>query len=133
MTGYSFEWTCSYMDTVEYRVFGDGAPYLASVRRAASDYEYSIYNHKSPLADWERDVVAAIGLLHRSDSRFPIAQPVVEAFNAWLIAKHEAFVKMLRDDPHKYGTLADDDPLLVPPKPVRGAFYQVGTGWVVNQ
>ena len=58
---------------------------------------------------------------------------MVDAFNSWLIAKHQAFVKMLRDNPHKYGPLADNDPLLVLPTPARGAFYRVGTGWIVNE
>ena len=133
MPGYTFRWTCSYMGTVDYEIAGDGPVYTATLRREASDYEKSISNHSSPLADWERDVVASIGLLHRSDSRFPIAQPVVDAFNAWLIAEHEAFVKMLRDNPYKYGELTEDDPLLVPPTRARGAYYKVGTGWVLNE
>jgi hypothetical protein len=128
---YRFRWTCSYMGTVDYEIVGDGPVYTATLRREASDYEESIYNHRSPLADWERDVVASIGLLHRSDSRFAIAQEVVDAFNAWRQAEHDAFVKLLRDHPEKYGPFGDDDPLLVPPVPARGAHYQVGTGWIV--
>jgi hypothetical protein len=132
MTGaYRFRWTCSYMGTVDYEVVGDGPVYTATVRREASDYEKSRYNHRSPLADWERDVVASIGLLHRHDSRYPISQDVVDAFNAWRQDEHERLVKMIRDNPHKYGPLVDDDPLLVPPVPARGAHYQVGTGWIV--
>ena len=57
---FTFRWESSYMDVVEYSVFGDGNPYRASLRRAAGDYEKSIYNHASPLADWEHDVVASI-------------------------------------------------------------------------
>lgn len=86
---YRFRWTCSYMDTVDYEIVGDGPVYTATVRRAASDYEKSRYNHRSPLANWEGDVVASIGLLHRHDSRHPIAQEVVDAFNVWQLAKHE--------------------------------------------
>ena len=128
---YRFRWTSSYMGKVDYEVLGDGNPYTATVRREASDYEKSIYNHASPLADWERDEVASIGLLHRHDSRYPISQEVVDAFNAWRQAEHDAFVKLLRGNPHKYGPLAEDDPLLVAPVPARGAHYQVGTGWIV--
>lgn len=130
---YDFRWTCSYMGTVDYMVYGDGSPYSATVRRNASDYEKSIYNHVSPLADWERDVVASIDLLHRCDSRFPLAQAVVDAFNNWQLTEHNGFIKQIRDNPARYGELANNDPLLTPPKPVHGAFYKAGTGWVVNE
>lgn len=129
---YNFHWTCSYMDTVDYHVFGDGQRYTATVRRTASEYEKSIYNHASPCADWDRDVVASIGLIHRSDSRFPISQEVVDAFNAWQLAKHEAFLQLLQDHPEKYGEITSDDPIVRAPPPVRGAFYRVGTGWIIN-
>ncbi len=129
---YKFNWTSSYMNVVEYHVFGDGNAYTARVRDAVSDYEKSIYNHASPLADWERDEVAAIDLLHRCDSRFPVSQEVVAAFNDWRATEHARLVAKIVGDPATYGEVKCDDPLLIPPRPVRGAFYRVGEGWIIN-
>jgi hypothetical protein len=127
---YRFRWTCSYMGEVDYEVTG-GPVQTARLRlrTEASDYEKSIFNHAA--GDWEREVVGSIGLLRSLTSRFTISQQVVDAFNAWRQAEHEALVKMIRDNPHKYGELVDGDPLLVAPVPARGAHYQVGTGWIV--
>ena len=109
MSVYRFRWTASYMGVSDYEAVGDGPVYTATLRREASDYEKSVYK----------------------DSRFPISQEVVDAFNAWRQATHEADVKLIRDHPEKYGPYADNDPLLAGPTPARGAHYQVGTGWVV--
>jgi hypothetical protein len=77
--------------------------------------------------------VGAIGLLYRYHGSLdqPIPQSTVDAFNAWRLAEHEAFVKLLRDHPDKYGTNAADG--VEPPMVVRGARYVVETGWVVNE
>ncbi len=128
---YEFRWTSSYMHQVQYRVYGDGEVYLACLRRGADDYEKSIYNHRA--SDWDTDVVASIGLLHRCDSRRPIAQEVVDAFNAWQLESHGRELAMIEGNPYKYGELASDDPLWIPPAPVRGAYYRVGQGWIVNE
>jgi hypothetical protein len=132
MQKYQFRWTSSYMGVVEYHVFGDGERYTVSLRTMASDYEKSIYNHGSPLADWQRDVVAAIDLLHRKDSRYSISQDVVDAFNAWRASEHARELATISGNPAKYGEVAANDPVRTPPRPVRGAFYRCGDGWVVN-
>lgn len=126
-----FRWTVSYLGCVEYEVWGDGAPYRVEVRREASAYERAAFNGTD--AEWQRDVEGAIGLIRRvPDCDRPISPHVVDAFNAWRSAEHETFVERLRSRPERYGNIAPNDPLLVPPPVVRGAHYEVGKGWVVN-
>ena len=129
---FEFRWKCSYMGTIDYEVFGDGEAYKVEVRRSAGDYERTIFNGDD--ARWQRDVVDAIDLIRRSSSpSTPISPETVAAFNAWLLSEHLANVAKLRAAPERYGIIAADDPILVPPRPVTGARYEVGTGWVRNQ
>lgn len=126
-----FRWKGSAMGTVWYRVTGDGNPYDVEVRRLATDHERRIFNGEE--AEWRRDVLGSIDLLRRSGScDLPIPTEVVAAFNEWLLAEHEKHVRSIKGHPERYGEIADDDPLLEPPRPVKGARYAVGTGWIVE-
>lgn len=128
MPKYEFRFISAYLGQIDYEVFGDGPSYRVSVRREASAYERSIFNGGD--AEWQRDVVDAIGLIHKRASYEPISGAVVEAFNAWRQGEHDAFVAKLKASPEKYGDIPETDPLLKAPIAVTGAHYVVDTGWV---
>jgi hypothetical protein len=119
------------MGRQEFEVIDETGIYRVETRYEASDYERGIASYDDQ--GWQREVVGAIGLLYPYHGRLdqPIPQSTVDAFNAWRLAEHEAFVKLLRDHPDKYGTNAAD--AVEPPMVVRGARYVIGTGWVVNE
>lgn len=126
----SFAWTCSYMGCVTYRVHDATGIYEVEVRHEVSDYERSIYNGTAE--EIERGLVGAIGLMRRScNSSLPIPPVTVTAFNAWRTAEHARVVADIERRWAKYGeVLLADDPVRVPPSPVRGAHYEIGRGWV---
>lgn len=126
----SFRFVSAYLGEVQYEVIGDGAPYRVTVRRRAESYERSIFNGGE--AEWQRDVVAAIGTLHRHISCDEISPDVVAAFNHWLQAEHAMSIAHMKAHPARYGALSDDDPIVQPPAAVTGAHYVVGTGWVLH-
>jgi len=127
----TFRSVLSYRGCHTYEVCGDGSPYRVEVRHDASAYHRSIFGGDD--AKWQRDVVAAIGLLHRRhDCDTPVSQRVVDAFNAWRAAEHAQIVEEIRSQPGRHGNLAPDNPILVPPQVVCGARYEAGKGWVVN-
>lgn len=127
---YRFRWTCSFMGQMEYEVIGDGAPYRVEVRREAGAYERSIFNGDE--TEWQRDVVAAVDVLHRvSHPEKPVPAGVVEAFNGWLQERHAAHAADIARQPDRYGVLAEDDPILKAPRAVRGGHYVVDRGWVI--
>lgn len=129
---YAFRWKCSAFGTVWYLASGDGEPYEIEVRRFASDHERRIFNGDE--VEWRRDVLGAIDLLRRSSwPDRPLPAELVAAFNAWLLAEHERHVRLIKAHPDRYGDVSDDDPLLAPPRPVRGARYVVGSGWAVEE
>ena len=125
---FRFEFISSYMGERDYRVHGDGEPYRIRERWQANSYERSIFNGGD--AEWQRDVVAAIGLIQRGGE--PISQAVVDAFSAWRAAKHAKDIDYICAHPERYGNISRDDPLWVAPTVVRGAHYEVGEGWIVN-
>jgi hypothetical protein len=130
---YTFRWTSGYMNCTEYEVCGDGPSYRVEVRNGVCDYEHSIYNHTSPFADWNRDVVAAIGLMKRSGScDKPIRQEVVDAFNDWRQRTWQDWIGKMKAQPERYGEIDESDPIFAKPAIVRGAYYRVGSGWIVN-
>jgi hypothetical protein len=124
-----FESISSYRGCWDYRVYGDGEPYRISERRRADSYERSNFNGGE--AEWQRQVVAAIGLLYRADGR-PVLQRVVHAFNAWRAAEDAKTVKEILAKPECYGVLSPEDPRLAPPIAARGAQYEFGKGWILN-
>lgn len=128
MTPYRFSWTCSYMGCAEYRVLGDGAPYLIEVRRSVSEYQRSIFNGTED--EWEREIIASIGGVRRySDPCTALSPAVVEAFNHWRAAEHAERIAELRSDPERFGELDPSDPSLQPPPRAHGLVYIAGTGW----
>ena len=125
-----FAWTCSYMGCVTYRVHDETGIYEIEVRREVSDDERSIYN--GTVEEIARDLIGAIGLMRRSyNSSLPIPPATVAAFNAWRTAEHARLIADIERRWAKYGELLPaDDPVRVPPPPVRGAHYEIGRGWV---
>lgn len=130
-TNVTFRWKCSYQGTVWFDVYGDGPRYEIETRRSASDYERQHFSGTE--AEWQRDVIAGINLLRRScESWLAIPAHVVAAFNVWRAAEHAANVRQITSQPERYGEIDPADPLFTPPPVVRGARYQVGTGWIEN-
>jgi len=128
MADYSFRWTCSYGDEVNYQVYGDGQPYEATVRWEASDYFRSIWNGDE--ASWQAQCVAAIGLI-RGRTCEPMSQDVVDAFNAWRAHEHARGIAELKANPGKYGVIDENDDLHKPPPVVRGAYWGDGK-WIIT-
>ena len=124
-----FDFISSYRGCWDYLVHGDGEPYRISERRRADSDERSIFNGSE--AEWQRQVVAAVGLLYRADGR-PISQGVVHAFNAWRAAEDAKDVAEILSKPERYGIHSREDPRLAPPIAARGAQYEFGKGWILN-
>lgn len=134
---YRFRWTCSYAGCVTFMVYGEGEPFEVEVRRRAVELE------RRRLTGGDAafvENIAKIGLLQRrSWSQRGVSPELVEAFNRWHAGEHAAMVKKFRDNPDRYGVIADDDPLLAPPCPVYGGAYigsgrldEPAPGWLVN-
>lgn len=117
---YNFRWTYTYMNSTWFDVTGDGQRYEIELRRGVCDYERSISNRTD--AEWTRDVVPLIGMIHRGGG-YPIPQPVVDAFNEWRMADHIANRKQIDAHPEKYGVINwDNDPMFRAPAIVRAAY-----------
>lgn len=117
------------MGEAEYRITGDGAPYLVRVRRSADEFHRSIFNGTAE--DWAREVVGALNRIIRcSDPATPVPCDVVAAFNDWLDREHAALITAIRADRERSGHPGDDHPALGPPIDVQRAAYVTGTGWV---
>jgi hypothetical protein len=98
-----FRWTCSYQGSVWYTVDDATGRYGLELRRRADDYERKCYNGDD--ADWQRNIVAMIGVLRREhDIAKPIPDATFHSFNAWLIAEHAKHMAHLRAHPERYGT-----------------------------
>jgi len=127
----TFRFKCSYMNCTDYEVHDETGSYIVETRNRVCDYERSVYNGGP--AEIERDLVGAIGKMHRNPSNYwQIPAATVHAFNAWRKAEHEAFMAKLDGAPERYGEIAADDPLRRAPMPMDGAHYEVGEGWVVD-
>lgn len=138
-----FTWICSYMGTQEFEVRDRTGIYYVETRYEASDYERKISTYDD--AAWEREVVAAIGLLRRKyDGSKPVPEETVEAFNAWRAKRYADDLAVLRANPQKYGDEASIQEmiasgLLKPPMVVRGAYFKRrsadwrdGVEWMLN-
>ncbi len=120
---YHFRWTCSGMGETDYAVSGAGAIKHLRVRYDAGDYFKSISSYSD--LDWEREVVASLGLL-RSDacgSGQEMPQDLVDAFNAWRLAEYEASRAKILGDYARYGIKPEDyaNAISAPPSVLRGA------------
>ena len=72
-------WKVSYLQEVDYEVYGDGPMYRVSVRWAADTYFRSIYNGDED--QWQREIVAGVRVLHTSKSEM-VKPEVLAAFRA---------------------------------------------------
>jgi hypothetical protein len=145
---YTFRFRCGYQGCAWYDVHGDGPSYSVRVRRTADEYERKASSHTDEA--WQRDVVGAIGLMVPDSGRNgPIAQAVVDAFNAWRDAEYWTLRRQIDNAPERYGVVDwDTNPVMLKPEPVRGAYYVVrwnrpeapdawkygcvGLGWYIN-
>lgn len=118
-----FSWTCSYMGCTWYNVYPtDGPKYSIELRRNLGDYERSILNRKT---DPEREIVPTIGMIRREyRSDIPISPEVVDAFNVWRDAEHDAFVATLRKKPSKFGEMHPSDHLIQRPIQVGAVHFE---------
>lgn len=129
-----FRWTCSYQGCVSYEVTDATGTYEAELRREVSDYELAHANGD----DVRQEMRSAVGILRRSHSiavsmterTSEVPAETVAAFNAWRLAEHEKLLASLRSQPHRYGTIPDDDPLAQPPEPAaRGRYVNGENRW----
>jgi hypothetical protein len=130
MSAYQFRWASSYQGEVEYEVWAPGeAVYRVELRTVADDWMRRGYNGDDE--EFRREVVETVGLLRRKhDCGRGIPDAVVDAFNTWRLEEHRTQLAKLRAAPERYGEIADDDPLVKPPTPARGARYVIGLGWL---
>lgn len=124
-----FRWTCSYLNCVWYEVTDETGTYELELRRRVSDYERKLANYTDET--WERDVVAAIGVLHRTDCK-PIPSSTVAAFNAWQKAMREQRIAEWKANPDRYGPFDPNSETVKPVVPVKGGHYEIGKGWVIT-
>jgi hypothetical protein len=98
-----FKWQCSYQGCTWFNVWDHTGMYEIEFRQRADAYERTCYNGDD--ADWQRNVVAMIGVVRRShDSATPIPDSTFRAFNTWRAAEHEKHLSDMRSQPQRYGT-----------------------------
>ena len=133
MSEYRFAWVGSGMGWVSWHVFGDGERYEVETW-APSPLSVDYFRGNVAADVWKREFEGCRGKLKRAHySTRPIAQGVVDAFNAWRLAQHREWIAKILGDPERYGKIAADDPILVKPAKLEGARYVVGHGWVTNE
>lgn len=129
-----FRWTCSYMGCVDFEVIDPiEGRFEIEERREASDYERSISSYDDD--GWQRCIVASIGTIRRrSYTSRPIPERIVDAFNAWRAAEHEAARAKMLAQPHRYGSAEELEPWLEEHRPpaVVGAHYDAEQKAVVR-
>jgi hypothetical protein len=131
-TAYRFRWISSFMDCVDYEVFGDGEKYRVEVRRGTTEYEREHYAGSEER--WQREVIPTINGIRRCGRpTLAIPDAVVDAFNAWRQAEHEEVLASIESNPERYGVLTPDDPLRAPPVAVRGLVLNAENGWSVSR
>lgn len=121
-----FKWACSYQGCVWFKVLDDTGDYEIEMRRAAEDYERKCYNGDD--ADWQRNVVAMIGVLRRShslDKEVPAA--TFAAFNAWRMKEHADYVAKIAAAPERYGVDYKPEPPMLAHAAAR---YE--NGWIIT-
>jgi len=122
-----FSWKCSYQGSIWFQAWDHTGVYEIELRCRAEDYERKCYNGDD--ADWQRNVVAMIGVARRAylaDREIPTS--TLQAFNAWRLAEHEKHMTELRGNPERYGTDFSD---IKPPALARAAaVYQ--DGWIIT-
>lgn len=123
MPNFEFRWQCSYLNSVYFRAFADGASFEIELRHCLSDYEESIYNggRAAYLAECG-PLVAMLRAPH------PIGLELVQAFNAWRVAEYERGLAQLRAAPEKYGPESDWAADIRPPPLANGCAWYDGDG-----
>lgn len=129
MSHYRFSWECSGLGESTFRVAGAGEVQRLRVRYEATDYQKSISSYSNH--DWQREVVAAVGLLV---SEYPHGRPISEelaaAFNAWRLEEYNRTRADILAQFDRYGVTAEEysEKISPPPLTVRGA--QAESHWV---
>ena len=77
-----FHWKVSYMQQVDYEVWGDGATYRVSIRYWADSYGPNC-NYNGGEDRYNREVIASVGVLHAHCSEM-VKPEVLAAFRAYL-------------------------------------------------
>ena len=123
-----FKWKCSYQGSVWYEVWDHTGIYEIELRRSADDYERKFYNGDD--ADWQRNVVAMIGVLRRASGGIDQEVPAqtLRAFNEWLTSEHEKHIAEMKAQPNRYGT--DFSDIMPPTLAKAAAVYR--DGWHVT-
>lgn len=134
-SAYTFARTCSFMGVTEYEVRGDGPAYRIELRRELGAYERSITNGGANYI--ARMVEPTIGKVRRhGDPCRPIAQEVVEAFNAWRAASHASDMAHLKAHPERYGDFAEIEANPLFAAPVEASAVHLApdcSAWVSSQ
>ncbi|TJY57219.1 hypothetical protein E4T66_17580 [Sinimarinibacterium sp. CAU 1509] len=92
----AFHFRSSFMGESDYDVTDGFEQYRVHWRHHAPDY--SPHGLTISREQYEIDVVRMVGTLHRGGGA-PIEQRVVDAFNAMLAERHQAFVREMPDAP----------------------------------
>lgn len=131
---YRFRRMIAFMGVVEYEVTDATGTYRAEIRHSYTDYELSIANGD----DVRRQIKEEVGILRRhscasrTDHSFEMPAATIEAFNAWRLAEHLAFIAHLDASPQRYGIIAADDPLRAPPMIAKRGRFERGR-WLVTE
>ena len=129
---YNFHDRGSGMGLVWYRAWVNGKrvelQYIARyhVEGPSAAYYRSIFSGTD--ADWQRDIVAQVNVLHMGCQE-PVPQDLVDAFNAWRAAEYADHARHFDANPDKYGTDWRED--IPPPEPVRGGHW-TPDGWKIT-
>ena len=109
-----FKFHCSYQGSTWFDVWDATGMYQIELRRSADDYERKFYNGDD--ADWQRNIVAMIGVMRGASGSIEreIPADTLRAFNAWRQAEHDEHLAQMRAQPERYGTdLSDIKPPLL--------------------
>lgn len=91
---YRFHWKVSGMGETEWEVWGDGPMYRIEARYDAGEYFRSIYNGSSE--EYDREVVASVGILRLCHSTEIMKKAVFDAFIASEKDAHERCCELHR-------------------------------------
>ena len=126
-----FKWTCSYRGSQWFDVTDETGTYEVELRHTIIEDDRSIYNGSD--AEWDREVVCSLNVLHRSHwSNREIPASTVAAFNEWRQAERDQVFAEMAAEPQRYGDPSTFTKYFEPITPARGGRYVIGTGWVIT-
>ena len=126
-----FKWTCSYRGTQWFDVTDETGTYEVELRHTITESDRTDYTGTA--AEWDREVVASLNVLHRSyRSSREIPASTVAAFNEWRQAERDRLFAEMAADPQRYGDPGTFAEHFKPITPARGGRYVIGTGWVIT-